>query len=106
MELRMQAVDRLLEALAPSLSTERSEEHTSELQSQSNVVCRLLLDTKNPVFCATSRRALHCSQPDSMTSNHLCRTLRRSAPSRGDSSWPPHLPVSGRSASREQPSSP
>src|SRR5256886_13701411 len=24
----------------------RSEEHTSELQSQSNIVCRLLLDTK------------------------------------------------------------
>src|SRR2546430_11286755 len=26
--------------------SERSEEHTSELQSQSNLVCRLLLDTK------------------------------------------------------------
>src|SRR2546430_5854653 len=26
----------------------RSEEHTSELQSQSNLVCRLLLDTKTP----------------------------------------------------------
>src|SRR2546430_11460817 len=26
--------------------TERSEEHTSELQSQSNLVCRLLLDKK------------------------------------------------------------
>src|SRR5688572_31598959 len=26
---------------------ERSEEHTSELQSQSNVVCRLLLEKKN-----------------------------------------------------------
>src|SRR2546430_12214530 len=26
----------------------RSEEHTSELQSQSNLVCRLLLETKNP----------------------------------------------------------
>src|SRR2546430_10332734 len=25
----------------------RSEEHTSELQSQSNLVCRLLLETKN-----------------------------------------------------------
>src|SRR2546430_11614790 len=28
--------------------TERSEEHTSELQSQSNIVCRLLLDKKMP----------------------------------------------------------
>src|SRR5256886_9235371 len=27
------------------LSTTRSEEHTSELQSQSNLVCRLLLET-------------------------------------------------------------
>src|SRR5688572_15612524 len=31
----------------PSLATEeRSEEHTSELQSQSNLVCRLLLEKK------------------------------------------------------------
>src|SRR5688572_31338729 len=28
-------------------SCERSEEHTSELQSQSNLVCRLLLEKKN-----------------------------------------------------------
>src|SRR2546430_6682874 len=27
---------------------DRSEEHTSELQSQSNLVCRLLLDKKRP----------------------------------------------------------
>src|SRR2546430_8372822 len=30
-----------------STSTARSEEHTSELQSQSNLVCRLLLEKKN-----------------------------------------------------------
>src|SRR2546430_11121489 len=29
------------------LAGERSEEHTSELQSQSNLVCRLLLEKKN-----------------------------------------------------------
>src|SRR2546430_9338993 len=29
------------------LGFERSEEHTSELQSQSNLVCRLLLEKKN-----------------------------------------------------------
>src|SRR2546430_8694767 len=28
----------------------RSEEHTSELQSQSNLVCRLLLEKKNTTF--------------------------------------------------------
>src|SRR2546430_9215708 len=30
----------------PELSRARSEEHTSELQSQSNLVCRLLLEKK------------------------------------------------------------
>src|SRR2546427_3993855 len=30
----------------PSIITARSEEHTSELQSQSNLVCRLLLEKK------------------------------------------------------------
>src|SRR2546430_9991891 len=30
-----------------TLVDDRSEEHTSELQSQSNLVCRLLLETKN-----------------------------------------------------------
>src|SRR5688572_32528321 len=35
-------------ALADALETSgRSEEHTSELQSQSNLVCRLLLEKKN-----------------------------------------------------------
>src|SRR2546427_8868858 len=33
----------------------RSEEHTSELQSQSNLVCRLLLEKKKQTY--TSRRA-------------------------------------------------
>src|SRR5688572_25460046 len=31
----------------PASSRRRSEEHTSELQSQSNLVCRLLLEKKN-----------------------------------------------------------
>src|SRR2546430_3369193 len=39
---------------------ERSEEHTSELQSQSNLVCRLLLEKKKaicqPVQSSTSER--------------------------------------------------
>src|SRR2546427_1305612 len=51
-----QANSRLVAAdsAAPSISTRitpqrRSEEHTSELQSQSNLVCRLLLEKKKPV---------------------------------------------------------
>src|SRR5256885_11737955 len=33
--------------LQPLLAISRSEEHTSELQSPCNLVCRLLLETKN-----------------------------------------------------------
>src|SRR2546430_5730403 len=33
------------------ISLARSEEHTSELQSQSNLVCRLLLEKKNNIIC-------------------------------------------------------
>src|SRR5256886_11361354 len=33
----------------PALLSLRSEEHTSELQSQSNLVCRLLLEKKNNI---------------------------------------------------------
>src|SRR2546427_2808186 len=35
------------EVIAAVLRQQRSEEHTSELQSQSNLVCRLLLEKKN-----------------------------------------------------------
>src|SRR2546430_8546220 len=37
------------------LADDRSEEHTSELQSQSNLVCRLLLDKKKIAAKHTSR---------------------------------------------------
>src|SRR5688572_31186749 len=37
-------VTRVALRLTPRLGGERSEEHTSELQSQSNLVCRLLLE--------------------------------------------------------------
>src|SRR2546430_7807808 len=37
----------------------RSEEHTSELQSQSNLVCRLLLEKKKKIFKFTSTSVLH-----------------------------------------------
>src|SRR5205085_9776496 len=36
--------------------TARSEEHTSELQSQSNLVCRLLLEKKKPGSWRSGRR--------------------------------------------------
>src|SRR2546430_12473448 len=41
---------------------QRSEEHTSELQSQSNLVCRLLLEKKKQTHFATQQchRRTHC----------------------------------------------
>src|SRR5688572_31698551 len=39
----------------------RSEEHTSELQSQSNLVCRLLLEKKKPHDYNAIVDTLHCS---------------------------------------------
>src|SRR2546430_9934210 len=47
---------------APTSSL-RSEEHTSELQSQSNIVCRLLLEKKKPI---------HIS-PDTVCRSHPLR---------------------------------
>src|SRR2546427_1247607 len=35
-----------VQPMGPFVADERSEEHTSELQSQSNLVCRLLLEKK------------------------------------------------------------
>src|SRR2546430_13422614 len=42
------------------LALPRSEEHTSELQSQSNLVCRLLLEknTGRPIECAEAQRVV------------------------------------------------
>src|SRR5256886_7434188 len=45
---------------ATSSSASRSEEHTSELQSQSNLVCRLLLEKKNNT---PRRHTLYCRLP-------------------------------------------
>src|SRR5688572_31126504 len=44
--------DPIASRRAVAIAVERSEEHTSELQSQSNLVCRLLLEKKK----ATTRR--------------------------------------------------
>src|SRR2546430_4208341 len=41
----------------------RSEEHTSELQSQSNLVCRLLLEKKKCTWRRTRSRSRRCSAP-------------------------------------------
>src|SRR2546430_5911443 len=54
--LRIQ-LDTMVDPPALLVAT-RSEEHTSELQSQSNLVCRLLLEKKN-TFIAETQHSLH-----------------------------------------------
>src|SRR2546430_8206381 len=58
----------------------RSEEHTSELQSQSNLVCRLLLEKKNKY-----------NSPPSTPLAFMCSTLRirPSAPTYSRPTSPP-----------------
>src|SRR5256885_9691381 len=43
----------------------RSEEHTSELQSPCNLVCRLLLEKKNKLHVPSRRHSLHDSSAPS-----------------------------------------
>src|SRR2546427_3000549 len=54
----LQAVVREVEDLPPLRPEDpafvRSEEHTSELQSQSNLVCRLLLEKKKKILTSTN----------------------------------------------------
>src|SRR5438270_10184007 len=55
----------------------RSEEHTSELQSQSNLVCRLLLEkkkktqNKKPLICPSTKQA----QPTTRLQPHVNTTI-------------------------------
>src|SRR2546430_12523712 len=44
------------------VAVERSEEHTSELQSQSNIVCRLLLEKKQVLDTPSPRWRSHQSR--------------------------------------------
>src|SRR2546430_11199182 len=44
---RAQVGKRQIQGEGAAAAGDRSEEHTSELQSQSNLVCRLLLEKKN-----------------------------------------------------------
>src|SRR2546430_12431363 len=48
-------------ALVRSSGRPRSEEHTSELQSQSNLVCRLLLEKKKKYLMKTLLSVLCCT---------------------------------------------
>src|SRR2546430_4295476 len=54
----------------PGTPGERSEEHTSELQSQSNLVCRLLLEKKKHITPAG-----HRVDADALLAQLACRVL-------------------------------
>src|SRR2546430_5527769 len=58
-ELDLRDRHALLDRLDHVVHGQRSEEHTSELQSQSNLVCRLLLEKKksNPAIERNEHRA-------------------------------------------------
>src|SRR5688572_31869765 len=60
--------------------TLRSEEHTSELQSQSNLVCRLLLEKKKTYHTATSSSPQHSQPAYSTVSNRPYTTSAYSPP--------------------------
>src|SRR3989475_4494499 len=49
LEFRITDMKNLFRDALPEIDKARSEEHTSELQSQSNLVCRLLLEKKKTI---------------------------------------------------------
>src|SRR2546430_6223570 len=54
------------------IRSQRSEEHTSELQSQSNLVCRLLLEKKKtPTKTNVKVSCIHHLQYSAITSQHI-----------------------------------
>src|SRR2546430_12416721 len=55
---------RLTTSTAPTCKLPRSEEHTSELQSQSNLVCRLLLEKKKKNIIVDNEQAYYHSHSD------------------------------------------
>src|SRR2546430_9697485 len=63
-----------LEVVGEAIRRVRSEEHTSELQSQSNLVCRLLLEKKKNNSRTRSPDVSHISQPYPETRRPDCLT--------------------------------
>src|SRR2546430_8080526 len=59
------------DAIRRTRGTGRSEEHTSELQSQSNLVCRLLLEKKKKIIPTVTDRITY----NISSHAHLCLVL-------------------------------
>src|SRR2546427_5637377 len=62
---------RAEQSVMPRLMQQRSEEHTSELQSQSNLVCRLLLEKKKTTRRSTPALSLAVDTMTSTLRAHL-----------------------------------
>src|SRR2546427_2538367 len=90
----------------PSIRTKRSEEHTSELQSQSNLVCRLLLEkkkTNHHVAEQKSGREMHNhAGPRSQLSHHPQRKSEKADRALAHA-FPLHLPDAGIEHQRAEP---
>src|SRR5688572_31651570 len=80
---RRHGAERIDESIEPMLLHQllRSEEHTSELQSQSNLVCRLLLEkkkcnTNGPPWIARSRCRSSCGPAVRRSCSSVLRSSR------------------------------
>src|SRR5438093_5677972 len=65
--------DTLLPLISPSAA--RSEEHTSELQSLTNLVCRLLLEKKNKLYGMLPADSAATSEGRTAADNATVRTV-------------------------------
>src|SRR2546430_6822736 len=83
--LNRRAVLRVAGSGAVALAAARSEEHTSELQSQSNLVCRLLLEKKKNIH-----RTIACLRASALPARRRLPYLTRTASPRRNA-LPPHL---------------
>src|SRR5256885_1022370 len=63
----------------PAPSPKRSEEHTSELQSPCNLVCRLLLEKKNNYHDETSRYHVDGMTIISTDGSHKLNSIRKAS---------------------------
>src|SRR2546430_5889937 len=73
-QLRLDRIDRVGRPDPVRPFVDRSEEHTSELQSQSNLVCRLLLEKKKTLDCSSVASAR--SQRSSLCCGRLPSSVR------------------------------
>src|SRR5690242_1846229 len=95
---RIRNPHHVLDAAAGELPRNRSEEHTSELQSHVNLVCRLLLEKKKPPVSTTSKTPCPIAQPARLSSTPT------SSPTTSTSPCPFTSPSTPLSFSRSHPS--